>query len=140
SNEWRLVRRHPYQCAKIVSEVEGYGPVADIVLAHHERVDGAGYPRGLSGDDIPVLARILSVADVYDVMTARDSYRKPVSSQEAVDELRRVAGAQLDARFVEVFVELLEGRDVSFRHADDADFDAELTLERRVHAHAAAPR
>ena len=136
-DEWRLVRRHPYQGAKIVSQVAGYGPIADIVLAHHERVDGAGYPRGLAGEEIPALARIISVADVYDVMTARDSYRKPVSSGEAIDELRRVAGAQLDARFVEVFVELLEGRDVSFRHADDADFDAELALERRVHAYAA---
>jgi putative nucleotidyltransferase with HDIG domain len=136
-DEWRLVRCHPFQGAKIVSQVEGYGPVADIVLAHHERVDGAGYPRGLAGDEIPPLARILSVADVYDVMTARDSYRKPVSSGEAIEELRGAAGTQLDARFVEVFVRLLEGRDVRFRHGVDADFDAELALERRVHAYAA---
>jgi putative nucleotidyltransferase with HDIG domain len=139
-DEWRLVRRHPFQGAKIVSQVAGYGPIADIVLAHHERIDGAGYPRGLGGEQIPELARIISVADVYDVMTARDSYRRPVTSREAVDELRLVAGTQLDARFVEVFVELLEGRDVSFRHADDADFDAELALERRVHAYAAGQR
>jgi HD-GYP domain-containing protein (c-di-GMP phosphodiesterase class II) len=131
------VRCHPFQGAKIVSQVEGYGPVAEIVLAHHERIDGAGYPRGLSGDDIPALARILSVADVYDVMTARDSYRKPVGSLAAIQELRRVAGAQLDARFVDVFVRLLDGRDVRYRHGVDADFDAELALERRVHAYAA---
>ncbi|MDQ6914984.1 MAG: HD-GYP domain-containing protein [Actinomycetota bacterium] len=136
-DEWRLVRCHPYQGAKIVSQVEGYGPVADIVLAHHERVDGAGYPRGLGGEEIPALARILSVADVYDVMTARDSYRRPVSSTEAIDELREVAGTQLDERFVEIFARLLEGRDVRFRHGVDADFDAELALERRVHAYAA---
>jgi putative nucleotidyltransferase with HDIG domain len=135
--DWRLVRRHPYQGAKIVSQVEGYGPVAEIVLAHHERIDGTGYPRRLGGEEIPELARILSVADVYDVMTARDSYRRPVGSLEAIQELRRVSGTQLDARFVDVFVRLLAGRDMRFRHGVDADFDAELALERRVHAYAA---
>jgi putative nucleotidyltransferase with HDIG domain len=133
----KLVCRHPFQGARIVSQVEGYGPIAEVVLAHHERVDGAGYPRRLRGEQIPALARILSVADVYDVMTARDSYRTPVSSREAVAELQRVAGSQLDARFVKVFVELLEGGELRFRHGEDADFDAELQLEARVHAYAA---
>src|SRR3989440_486833 len=85
---------------------------------------------------LPVLARVLSVADVYDVMTARDSYRRPVSSLEAIQELRRVAGTQLDERFVDVFVGMLAGRDLRFRHGDDADFDAELALERRPHDYA----
>jgi HD-GYP domain-containing protein (c-di-GMP phosphodiesterase class II) len=76
------------------------------------------------------------VADTYDVMTARDSYRKPVSSMEAIQELRRVSGAQLDGHVVEVFIELLAGKDVRFRHGEDADFDAELALEARVHEYA----
>jgi putative nucleotidyltransferase with HDIG domain len=134
--DWHIVRRHPYQGAKIVSQVDGYGPVADIVLAHHERPDGTGYPRGLLGEEIPVLSRILSVADIYDVMTARDSYREPVTPQEAIAELRRVAGRQLDGRLVEVFVTLLEARDLRYRHGEDADFDAELQLERRALAYA----
>ena len=113
--DWMLIRRHPQQGARVVSSLDGYGPVAEIILAHHERIDGKGYPRGLEGDEIPELARIISVADTYDVMTARDSYRTPISSYEAIQELRRVAGKQLDARFVEIFVELLEGKDVSFR-------------------------
>ena len=78
--------------------VHGYAEVAEIVLCHHERIDGRGYPRSLSGDDIPVLARILSVADCFDVMTARDSYRTPMPFDVAIAELRRVAGTQLDAR------------------------------------------
>ena len=78
-----LIKRHPQQGARVVSSLDGYGPVAEIILAHHERIDGKGYPRGLAGDDIPELARIISVADTYDVMTARDSYRTPMS------ELRR---------------------------------------------------
>jgi putative nucleotidyltransferase with HDIG domain len=131
--DWQIIRMHPYQGSRVVREMEGYGPVGDIILAHHERIDGKGYPRGLEGDEIPALSRIISVADTYDVMTARDSYRKPVSSFEAIQELRRVSGSQLDAQFVETFVEVLAGKDVRFRHGEDADFDAELGIERRVH-------
>lgn len=136
--DWMLIRRHPQQGARVVSSLDGYGPVADIILAHHERIDGKGYPRGLAGDDIPELARIISVADTYDVMTARDSYRTPMSSHDAILELRRVAGKQLDARFVEIFVELLEGKDVSFQHGEAADFEKELALEARI-AETASP-
>ncbi len=136
--DWMLIKRHPQQGARVVSSLDGYGPVADIILAHHERIDGKGYPRGLSGDDIPELARIISVADTYDVMTARDSYRTPMSSYDAIAELRRVAGKQLDARFVEVFVELLEGNDVSFQHGEASDFEKELSLEARI-AETASP-
>lgn len=130
--DWMLIRRHPQQGARVVSSLDGYGPVAEIILAHHERIDGKGYPRGLAGDDIPELSRIISVADTYDVMTARDSYRTPMSSYDAIVELRRVAGKQLDARFVEVFIELLEGKDVSFQHGEAADFEKELALESRI--------
>ncbi|HEU5063499.1 MAG TPA: HD-GYP domain-containing protein [Solirubrobacterales bacterium] len=130
--DWMLIKRHPQQGARVVSALDGYGPVAEIILAHHERIDGKGYPRGLAGDQIPELARIISVADTYDVMTARDSYRTPMSSYEAIVELRRVAGKQLDARFVEIFIELLEGKDVSFQHGEAADFEKELALEARI--------
>lgn len=130
--DWMLIRRHPQQGARVVSSLDGYGPVAEIILAHHERIDGKGYPRGLLGDEIPELARIISVADTYDVMTARDSYRSPVSTWDAMEELRRVAGKQLDARFVEIFIELLEGKDVSFQHGEAADFEKELALEARI--------
>jgi putative nucleotidyltransferase with HDIG domain len=130
--DWMLIKRHPQQGARVVSALDGYGPVAEIILAHHERIDGKGYPRGLAGDEIPELARIISVADTYDVMTARDSYRTPMSSYDAIVELRRVAGKQLDARFVEIFIELLEGKDVSFQHGEAADFEKELALEARI--------
>ena len=136
--DWMLIKRHPQQGARVVSSLDGYGPVSEIILAHHERIDGKGYPRGLSGDDIPELARIISVADTYDVMTARDSYRTPMSSYDAIAELRRVAGKQLDARFVEVFAELLEGNDVSFQHGEASDFEKELALESRI-AETASP-
>jgi putative nucleotidyltransferase with HDIG domain len=137
--QFEIVRRHPEQGARLVARIDGYGPVAEIILAHHERIDGNGYPNGLVGEQIPLAARIISVADTYDVMTSRDSYRNPVSSREAIEELRRVSDAQLDAKVVDTFVGLLERRSVTFRHADDADFERELNLERRVRDYA-APR
>jgi putative nucleotidyltransferase with HDIG domain len=137
--EWEIVKLHPEQGAKLVRRIEGYGPVAEIIHSHHERVDGRGYPGGLAGDDIPLGSRIIACADTYDVMTSRDSYRRPVSSEAAIVELRRVAGAQLDPRVVETFVEMIEAGRVAFRHADESDFESELAFERRV-ADYARPR
>jgi putative nucleotidyltransferase with HDIG domain len=129
--EWEIVKRHPERGAELVGHLPNHAEVAAIILAHHERIDGRGYPRGLAGEDIPLLSRMISIADTYDVMTGRDSYREPVSSAEAIEELRRVAGSQLDAELVEIFVEhVLAEEDVRFRHGDDADFEAELEVER----------
>jgi putative nucleotidyltransferase with HDIG domain len=131
--DWKIIKMHPYQGARVVAQMEGYGPVSEIILAHHERIDGKGYPRGLPGPEIPALSRMISVADTYDVMTARDSYRTPISSFEAIQELRRVSGTQLDGEFVELFIRILAGKDVRFRHGEDADFDAELGIDDRVY-------
>jgi putative nucleotidyltransferase with HDIG domain len=132
-SDWEEIKKHPYEGARIVSQIDGYQPVGEIVLAHHERMDGLGYPRGLQGTEIPTLARIISVADTYDVLTARDSYREPVSSFEAITELRRVSGTQLDGRFVEVLNGVLADKGFSYRHGQDADFEAELALDKRIH-------
>jgi putative nucleotidyltransferase with HDIG domain len=134
--EWQIVKLHPEQGAKLVERIEGYGPVAEIIHSHHERIDGRGYPAGLEGDAIPLGSRIIAAADTYDVMTSRDSYRRPVSSEAAIAELRRVAGAQLDPLVVETFVAMIESGRVAFRHADEADFEAELAFERRVEDYA----
>jgi putative nucleotidyltransferase with HDIG domain len=138
-DEWETVKLHPEQGAKLVRRIEGYGPVAEIVHSHHERIDGKGYPAGLAGDEIPLGSRIISVADTYDVMTSRDSYRRPVSTEAAIVELRRVAGSQLDHDVVECFIEMVESGRVAFRHTDEADFERELAFERRV-ADYARPR
>ncbi len=135
--DWQIVKRHPAQGARVVGKVAGLGAVAEVIRCHHERVDGTGYPRGMRGAEIPLLSRIISVADTYDVMTARDSYRTPVSQDVAIAELRRVSGTQLDGRIVETVVDLLHGSTVAFRHTTDADFEAELNLEARVRAFAA---
>jgi putative nucleotidyltransferase with HDIG domain len=138
-DEWQLIKLHPEQGAKLVSRIEGYGPVAEIILHHHERFSGGGYPSGIADEAIPLGARIIAAADTYDVMTSRDSYRRPVSSEAALAELRRVSGTQLDPQVVEVFERMiLEGR-VRFSHASEADFESELAFERRV-ADYARPR
>jgi putative nucleotidyltransferase with HDIG domain len=124
--DWELIRSHPQRGADIVGRVHGYSDVAEIVLCHHERIDGRGYPRNLAGEEIPLLSRILSVADCFDVMTARDSYRTPMPFDDAINELRRVAGTQLDAQLVEIFVGVVMGAGVDFRHSDDEDLEAEL--------------
>ncbi|MEA2248814.1 MAG: hypothetical protein QOH46_3343 [Solirubrobacteraceae bacterium] len=131
-SDWRGVRRHPDIGAELLRDIGVYGPVAEIVRAHHERIDGRGYPRGLKGAEIPPIARVVAVAEVYDTLTAPDTYRTPMTSFEALNELRRVAGKQLDATYVEAFAALLAGRGVDYRHADEADFDHELGIERRV--------
>jgi putative nucleotidyltransferase with HDIG domain len=130
--DWRGVRRHPDIGAELLRDIGVYGPVAEIVRAHHERIDGRGYPRGLRGDEIPPIARIVAVAEVYDTLTAPDTYRTPMNSFEALNELRRVAGMQLDASYVEALAAVLAGSGTDYRHADEADFDRELDIERRM--------
>jgi len=130
--DWMAIQRHPELGAEMLRDLGMYGPVAEIVLAHHERIDGRGYPNGLVGEEIPEIAKIIAVAEVYDTLTAADTYRTRMSSFEALRELRRVAGSQLDAGYVEVLAGLLSGEGVEYRHADAASFDSELDMERRI--------
>lgn len=130
--DWDAIRQHPVLGADMLRDLGLYGPVAEIVRAHHERVDGRGYPDRLKADAIPELAKIIAVAEVYDTLTAHDTYRTPVSSFQALTELRRVAGSQLDADYVEALARVLAGSDATYRHADAADFGSELDLERRI--------
>ncbi len=103
--EWTMMRLHPMIGARILGEVDGYFQVlAQIVISHHERWDGHGYPRGLVGEEIPLAARILSVVDAYDAMTSRRPYKEPMSIAAAEAELRRCAGTQFDPAAVEAFL------------------------------------
>jgi len=133
--EWTTVKMHPEQGARLVRRIEGYGPVADIIYCHHERYDGNGY-YSVPLEDIPLGSRIIAAADTYDVMTSRDSYRRPVSSEAALAELRRVSGAQLDPLVVETFETMILDHGIAFRHTDAADFERELAFDRRVEDYA----
>jgi putative nucleotidyltransferase with HDIG domain len=135
--DWEAIRRTPQLGAEMLRDLGVYGPVAEIVLSHHERLDGFGYPRGLEAEEIPELAKIIAVAETYDTLTASDTYRTAVSSFEAVRELRRVSATQLEGRYVEALAQLMQGEGLDYRRADEADFDRELDMERRLREAAA---
>ena len=106
--EREVVRNHVTLGELIIQGIPNQEEVTGAVGSHHERFDGKGYPRGLSGEDIPLLGRILGVTDAYSAMTTDRPYRKALPPQEAKAELRRIAGTQLDPGVVDAFLELLE--------------------------------
>jgi diguanylate cyclase (GGDEF)-like protein/putative nucleotidyltransferase with HDIG domain len=108
--EWGEIKRHPEVGGRILERANLHD-VARWVRCHHERVDGAGYPSGLAGDEIPVEARILAVADAYEAMVSDRPYRTGMSPRNARDELRRHAGTQFDAAVVEAFLRVLDCED-----------------------------
>ena len=105
--EWREIMRHPEIGARIL-EHAGMPDIAKWVRAHHERIDGGGYPRGIVGDQIPLEARILAVADAYEAMIADRPYRAGRPAVAACEELTRCSGTQFDPTVVEAFIAALE--------------------------------
>lgn len=105
--EWLEIKKHPIQGYGIVKKTTGCEDLARAVLYHHERCDGKGYPAGLKGEDIPLYARILCVADSYEAVTAGRVYRPALSKEDAIAELRRCSGSQFDPRVVEIFCRCL---------------------------------
>jgi diguanylate cyclase (GGDEF)-like protein/PAS domain S-box-containing protein len=99
--EWRVVKKHCDEGARIVSYVSELAPLVPVILHHHEWYDGTGYPAGLKGEDIPIGARIISVADAYDTMTTPRPYRKVISQEETLETLRQCSGTQFDPELVE---------------------------------------
>jgi len=105
NHEWEKIKEHPIKGFAIAQSIEEFTPVAKLILAHHEHWDGGGYPEGLKGEDIPYLARIISIIDAYDVMTHDRPYSKAVSKEEALAEIKRCAGTQFDPKLAEIFLE-----------------------------------
>lgn len=103
--EYRVIKQHTESGYKIVKNIINSDRIADSVLSHHERVDGKGYPRGLIGDDIPLLARIIAVCDTYDVMIEGRVYSKAKSKDEAIAELIRCSNTQFDSKVVQAFIQ-----------------------------------
>ncbi len=103
--EWQEIRRHPEIGYHILRSVNEFAELAEYVLAHHERMDGKGYPVGLKGADIPQKARILHIAEAYEVMTGEHPYRKKISQKEAILELEKNSGTEFDPEIVKCFIE-----------------------------------
>jgi putative nucleotidyltransferase with HDIG domain len=108
ADEWEVMRRHPVTGAQIVAPLEFFDEGAIIVRHHHERLDGSGYPDGLTGNGIPLGARIVAVADVYDALTSNRPYRQGFTHGEALDLLQRESGRTLEPQVIELLVEALE--------------------------------
>jgi putative nucleotidyltransferase with HDIG domain len=104
--EWEVIRRHPVLGYGLVRDVKLVPEVANIILCHHERYDGKGYPKGLAGESIPLEARIFAVADTLDAVTSHRPYRAPRDFQAARRELKDNAGQQFDPKIVDVFCDL----------------------------------
>src|SRR6201988_2402437 len=104
--EFQKIRIHPQVGAEIISGVPFPYPVAPLILSHHERYDGKGYPAGLKGEDIPLGARILSVVDYFDALTSERPYHKAMTFDAAVGLLRQESGKALDPRVVQTFIEM----------------------------------
>jgi putative nucleotidyltransferase with HDIG domain len=106
--EYQEIMRHPAIGAEIISKVNFLSDITTIVKHHHERYDGKGYPDGLSGEDIPIEAAILTIADSYDAMTSDRPYRTAMTPEEALSELQKNAGTQFHPDLVKVFVSIID--------------------------------
>lgn len=108
SDEWKEMKKHPEIGYRIAMSSPHIAPIAEFILHHHERWDGTGYPQQLQGSDIPLLSRIIAVADAYDAMTADRVYRKAISHEEAIAEIKRCAGTQFDPEIATLFVNVMK--------------------------------
>jgi diguanylate cyclase (GGDEF)-like protein/PAS domain S-box-containing protein len=106
--EWKVIRQHPEKGYRIALSSTDLSGVAELILKHHERWDGGGYPLGLKGEAIPLECRILAIVDAFDAMTSERPYRKVKSNKEAITELKRYAGTQFDSKLLEIFISVLE--------------------------------
>lgn len=103
--EYEIIKRHPEIGYHILKSADSYSNISDYVLAHHECWDGTGYPRGIKGEEIPLASRIIAIADAYEAMVSKQTYRKKMSREKALNELRVCAGTQFDPDIVRVFCE-----------------------------------
>jgi len=105
NEEYFQIKKHPESSYQILKSIDAYAGLAESALSHHERWDGSGYPRGLKEEEIPLIARIITIADSYEAMTANRSYRNAQSKEYALSELKKYAGTQFDPKLVSIFEE-----------------------------------
>ncbi len=107
NEEWEMIKKHPEMGYRIAMASLELASMADYIISHHERWDGLGYPVGLKGEEIPLLSRIVSILDAYDAMRTEKTYRRKLSKEEAIEEIRKNAGTQFDPDIAKVFVDVV---------------------------------
>lgn len=137
-DEWKVMQRHPVIGCEILAPIPGFREALPIVRSHHERMDGTGYPDRLMGDDIPYLARVLAIADVFDALVSNRPYRAGLTAEQACEMIRSESGTHLDPRMVAVFLEAV--RDGEIR-ADISALDSASLAEAvaRARSHLLVP-
>jgi HD-GYP domain-containing protein (c-di-GMP phosphodiesterase class II) len=105
-DQWECVRRHPAVGADFLKPLEFFGDVGSCIRAHHESYDGTGYPDQKAGEEIPLVARVLTVADAFDGMTSHRPFRGAIAREDALEQIRKLAGQQFDPQVVEALVGL----------------------------------
>jgi HD-GYP domain-containing protein (c-di-GMP phosphodiesterase class II) len=123
---WALVETHCQNGHKILGNIDQFDELANVVLYHHERYDGTGYPRGIAGEEIPLISRIICVADSYSAMVSDRPYRKRLSTDIAKSELALKKGTQFDPEVADCFLTLLEQRDDDYQRGEQVDFHVEF--------------
>ncbi len=118
--EWKIMKEHPQRGLEIIAPLQFLPVEKEIVLHHHERYAGGGYPEGIKGEEISLGARIMAVADTFDAMNSARPYRDPLSKDTILAELEKVSGTQLDPMVVKVFLELLQ-KNPGFWERDQED-------------------
>ena len=112
-DDWRLIKMHPTIGSNIVSSIDALPALAPTISAHQEKFDGTGYPKGLKGEDIPLGARILGIADAYQAMVEDRYYREARTHEEAITELQKVKGSQFDPAVLDVFINVVNSEAIS---------------------------
>ena len=111
--EWQVMKQHPLVSAELIKGLEIYAPVADAVRHEHERYNGSGYPDGLKGEEIPLVARIIAAADIYNALTTKRPYREAVTHEEAMEIIRQLRGTDLDPTVADVLLRVLSVQEQS---------------------------
>jgi len=117
NEEYEIIKSHPilgHNMIKHIGDFDKNG-VLDIILYHHERYDGKGYPKGLKGDQIPLFARIVGIADTFDAMTTKRVYRDAFDIEEALNEIRKNKGTQFDSEIVDIFLSIFDSNNDTFK-------------------------
>ena len=109
--EWKIIKELPVIGYRIADSSTKLKPIAESILSHHEWYNGQGYPRGIKGNEIPILSRISFLVNSYEAMTRDKPYCKRMTKKEAIEEIKRCSGTQFDPKIAKTFIEILEGEE-----------------------------